>query len=36
MMVEDRFSEVKEFEAGFKLVKTAMKQADRIPLEDQG
>ena len=30
---EDRFSEVKEFEAGFKLVKTAMKQADRIPLE---
>ena len=31
--VEDRFSEVKEFEAGFKLVKTAMKQADRIPLE---
>ena len=31
--VEERFSEAKEFEAGFRLVKTAMKQADRIPLE---
>ena len=31
--VEERFSETKDFEEGFKLVKLASKQADRIPLE---
>ena len=31
--VDERFSESKEFEEGFKLVKLASKQADRIPLE---
>ena len=31
--VDERFSESKEFEEGFRLVKSANKQADRIPLE---
>ena len=31
--VEERFHEAKDFEEGFRLVKTSMKQADRIPLD---
>ena len=31
--VEERFHEAEDFEEGFRLVKTSMKQADRIPLD---